>query len=186
MEAIFFDGMEDWFRIIMSAPLIYLGIILFVNLSGKRSTSQMNNFDWVVTVAMGSLVSSGIILEDITISETLLGIGLLLLMQYLVTRLVLRSERVEKLVKAEPTLLFHKGEFLNDAMEKERVSKSEILSAIRHQNIADLSEVNWVILETDASFSIISAEAPAPGSANSALGDIIGKTKGVEPRAERA
>ena len=55
ISAIYYDGWKDLVRIALAAPVIYFTIIAFIRLAGKRSTSQMNNFDWVVTVALGSI-----------------------------------------------------------------------------------------------------------------------------------
>lgn len=59
------------------------------------------------------------------------------------------------MIKAEPALLLDKGEFLDDAMLRERVSRSEIRMAIRSQGSASVEEIEAVVLETDGSFSVI-------------------------------
>ena len=105
MDPIFLDQYDDLIRIIITAPILYISIVLMIRLSGKRSTSQMNNFDWIVTVAIGSLASSGIVLEDITALESIAGIGALLLLQWLLTKGVLYSRTLSRLVKANPVTL---------------------------------------------------------------------------------
>jgi uncharacterized membrane protein YcaP (DUF421 family) len=60
--------------------------------SGKRSTSQTNNFDWFVPVAIASLVGSGMILKDVGEIDAALAIGLLLCLQYALTWSFIRSE----------------------------------------------------------------------------------------------
>lgn len=84
----------DLLRIAATAPIVYLLIILFIRLSGKRSTSQMNNLDWIVTVALGSIAASTILLKDIAVAEGILAIGLLLAMQWLLTAMIRRSDWV--------------------------------------------------------------------------------------------
>ena len=172
METIFFDGFDDWLRILINIPIIYFAIIAFVRVSGKRSTSQMNNFDWIVTVTMGSISASGIILKNVTLSEALLCIGLLLLLQYVVTKAVFTSETVEDIVKAKPCLLFDNGHFLMEAMRRERVSESEVLASIRGHGIPTIDDVAWVILETDASLSVIKKSAVTVPQAASALKNV--------------
>lgn len=111
MEQILFDNTDSLLRILVSVPVLYLAVIGFVRVSGKRSTSQMNNFDWIVTVAMGSLVGSGIILEDVKLVEVCFAISLLLGSQYIVTTGVVHFASLAELVKAKPTLLVFEGEF---------------------------------------------------------------------------
>lgn len=125
-------------RIAVIVPAIYLLIILFIRLSGKRSTSQMNNFDWIVTVALGSITASTILLKDITLAEGALSIVLLLVLQYSLTFLARRSPLVAREVRAPPTLLFARERFLDDAMATERISRKEVLAAVRKAGFTDL------------------------------------------------
>lgn len=149
-------------RIGASAPLLYLAVIAFIRLSGKRSTSQMNNFDWIVTVALGSLVGSGIILKDVGVLEAMLAIGILLGLQYLLTWSVIRSGVVADLVKSPPRLLVYQGEIIDSAMRRERVSERELMAAVRQRGLTSLARVTAVVLEADATLSVI-AEADASG-----------------------
>jgi len=151
----FFDGWEGIIKILISAPVIYLSIILIVRVSGKRSTSQMNNFDWIVTVAIGSISASGVIFDSVSIVECLLAIGLLLLFQGLLTKTIMHSKTVHKMVKARPTLLVHNGDYLEDALIGERVTKEEVLAALRENGLHTVEDAKWVILENDASLSVI-------------------------------
>jgi len=149
------DNQDNLLRIAFTAPIIYGIVILYIRLVGKRATSQMNSFDWIVTVAMGSLVSSTIILEDISIVEGAFSVFLLLMMQYILTKILTVSPMLQKLVRATPQLLVYNGKYLMDNMSTERVLKSEVLSEIRNNGIQNIEDVHAVVLETDASFSVI-------------------------------
>lgn len=155
LSDILFIDFNSLIRILLSAPILYLSIIILVRISGKRTASKMNNFDWIVTVAMGSLVASGIMTKDASILDVIFAIGLLLGFQYVLTWGIIRSDRIADLVKATPRLLVYQGKFLDSAMRKERVSQHEVLSAIREQGVHNLEDVEAVVLEADAAFSVI-------------------------------
>lgn len=155
--SIFFNEWQDLLRVALAVPVTYLGVVLFVRLSGKRTTSQMNNFDWIVTVAMGSMVASSVVVEDVTVADALVGIGGLLLMQYLVTRVLLHSSAAHKLFRAEPRLLLYRGRLLEENLRLERVLEQEVMAAVRESGLRTLDEVEAVILETDANLSVIPA-----------------------------
>jgi uncharacterized membrane protein YcaP (DUF421 family) len=118
----------------------------------------MNNFDWIVTVAMGSLVASTIVLESVGIVDGAIGILMLMLLQYLLTKVMLDSKAISKLARSTPQLLLYQGEYLLDNMEKERILKPEILASIRESGLKNIDQVYAVILETDATFSVIPEE----------------------------
>lgn len=158
--------------IAVSTPLLYIGVVLLIRLSGKRSTSQMNNFDWIVTVAAGSVVASGVLPNGIGLLEAGLAITLLIGLQYILTWVVIRNERLADLVKAAPRLLAYRGELLPDAMRKERVSERELMSAVRESGRSTLEEVEAVVLETDATFSVLGKKETQ--EQNSALQGVTG------------
>lgn len=159
MLQVFTDGVNPLWNIFVSSVGLYFSLIIFIRVSGKRSTSQMNNFDWLVTVALGSIVASGIVIENVSLSESLFAVALLLMLQFFVTRTVFGSRLVSRVVKAEPRVLMKDGKFLREAMKAERVTEDEILSAVRSHGLLSLQEIQYVILETNASFSIISRDA---------------------------
>lgn len=154
-----FQSWEELGRIIVTALLVYPALILYVRMVGIRSISKMNNFDWVVTVALGSIVASVVLLEDVVLLDGLVAIYTLLVGQYVLTRLSLRSRIFMEAVHSSPALLFYEGHFLDEAMQRERIIKREVLSAIRKNGYADVSEVTAVVLEPDASFSVIGRPA---------------------------
>ena len=182
MDPILLDQQSDLVRVLISAPIMYLTIILAIRLSGKRSTSQMNNFDWIVTVAIGSLVGSGIVLKGVTVLESVAAIIMLLIMQWCLTKAVLHLKWLSKLVKAEPVVLLADGEFRTGAMRRERVTSREVMSALRQHGIVDPDHANWVILETNASMSVI------PKQEQSSRARSMDDVRGIEsvPQVERS
>ena len=154
-ESFFYDSWQDLLQIAITVPIIYLFIIVAVRVVGKRSTSQMNNFDWIVTVAIGSIAGAGIMRKGSAITETILAISLLLLLQWLLTTAVRKNKSLQQLVKARPTLLVHDGEFIEKSMRHERITRGEVLSALRVSGLTEISQAKWVILEPDASMSVI-------------------------------
>ena len=150
-----FNGLDRLESVTISAIVFYFLIILMTRLAGKRTTGQMNNFDWIVTVAVGSLAASGILLKDVSIADAALSIAILFALQWLVTWLVLRSDLVCRLIKARPRLLLDNGHIKEKAMRHERISEAEIYDALREQGFVRLADANWVILENDGKLTVI-------------------------------
>ncbi len=165
----FFD---DWFglvRVLIIGVLAYAALILWLRVSGKRTLSKWNAFDFVVTIALGSTLATVILSKDVAFAEGVFALGLLVGLQFVITWLSVRFDWAENLVKAQPTLLFDKGEFLSDAMKRQRVAEGEVRMAIRAEGIAAIEEIEAVVLETDGSFSVIKKSA---NDSRSALADV--------------
>ena len=119
----------------------------------------------VVTVALGSTLATVLLSKDVALSEGVTALGLLISLQYVVAWLSVRSGRVSQLVKAEPALLFYRGQFMRDAMRRERVTEEEVVAAVREQGVASLEGVEAVVLETAGTVSVLRATDREPLSA---------------------
>ena len=150
----FFDGWTGLLRVLVVGTLAYAALVLLLRVTGKRTLSKMNAFDLVVTVALGSTLATVLLSKDVALAEGLLAFALLVLLQFAITWLSVRSERVQALVKAEPRLLLHHGRLLPGALRRERLTE-EVRAAVRSQGIASLDAVAAVVLETDGSISVV-------------------------------
>lgn len=150
-----FDGWSNIARVILIGTLAYIGLVLLLRASGNRTLSKMNSFDLVVTVAFGSTLSAILTSKDLALAEGLTAIALLVILQFLITWLAVRSRTVSKIIKTQPSLLLRNGKFLSDSMKRVRVTEDEIRAAVRQHGFASLDDVSAVIMETDATLSVI-------------------------------
>ncbi len=150
-----FQGWPGIFRTLVVGTLAYVAVVLFLRISGKRTLSKLNAFDLVVTVALGSTLSSILLQETIALAEGATALGLLILLQYLVTVASVRSRGVAKAIRSEPTLLVSRGTFCHAAMKRQRLTEDEIMSAVRSNGGEDIALVEAVVLESDGTLSII-------------------------------
>ncbi len=155
----FFDNWSGIVRILIVGVLAYVALILFLRVSGKRTLSKWNAFDFVVTIALGSILATVITSKSIVLVEGVAAFTLLIALQFIITWLSVRFDFVKNIVKAKPTLLLDKGEFLPAAMRRQRVTESEIRAAIRSEGFAFVEEIETVVLETDGTFSVVKKSA---------------------------
>lgn len=159
----FFDNWYGIGRAVLVGVLAYAGLIALLRATGKRTLSKMNAFDLVVTVALGSTLATVLLTEKVALLEGLIGLAVLILLQFAVTWLSVRSGAVRRLVRAEPTLLYFRGEFLPDALRSQRVTEAEVYQAVRGSGQAGLQQVAAVVLESDGTLSVVPA-GPDPMS----------------------
>jgi len=166
---LFFDGWAGLGRVVLVGVPAYVALIFLLRISGKRTLSKMNAFDLVITVALGSTFATVLLSSSVALAEGVLAFALLVVLQFVVTWLSVRSKGVRNLVKAEPRLLFHDGAFLRGAMRSERVTEEEVLAAVRQQGIAEMGSVEAVVLETDGSLNVLGSGADGQASALSGV-----------------
>lgn len=149
-------------RIVVVGALAYAALLLFVRLSGKRTLAKLNAFDFVITVALGSTLSSVVLDKTVSLAEGVLAIALLILLQYGISSSTVRWQSAERIVTSRPVLVVHRGAFLAQAMRDERVTEADVRAAIRARGKGDVRSVLAVVLENDGSLSVI-AEASNEG-----------------------
>ena len=163
---------ESWYglgRILIVGISAYFALILCLRISGKRTLSKWNAFDFVVTIALGSILATQILSKETPLLEGILAFSFLIALQFSITKLSIHSKFIRNSVKSNPTLLLKNGEFIDRALKKQRVTESEIRAAVRAKGFAALEDVGAVVLETDGSFSVVEQSKM---NSTSALNDV--------------
>ena len=151
----FFNTWLALLRVLVVGTLAYVGLVFFLRISGKRTLSKMNAFDLIVTVALGSTLATTLLSKDVALAAGLAAFALLIGLQYILTWLAVRSDRFQRLIKAQPRLLAYDGRLHEGAMKEERVTHEEMAAAIRESGVPGLRAAQAVVMETDGSLTVI-------------------------------
>lgn len=151
----FFDSWTGLGRVLVVGTLAYFALVLTLRISGKRTLSKLNAFDLVITVALGSTLATVLLSKDVALAEGMLALTLLVLLQFALAWLSVRSRRVQELLKSEPTLLLYQGRFLDGAMRQERITREEVLAALRGSGVSEPEQAAAVVLESDGSITVV-------------------------------
>lgn len=176
----FFSDSFSLIRILVVGILSYLLIVLVLRVSGKRTLSKMNSFDFIVTVALGSVLANILTSQDVALVDGILSFSLLVFLQFFATWLSVRSDLFSSIMKSSPKLLYYDGRYDAFAMKKERIPKEEILQAIRSNGYANLEDVAAVVLETDGTFSVIGSSDDSNGETSSLKNITTGEKNEIE------
>ena len=160
LQDMLYNGWVPVLRVVLIGTLSYLILLLLLRASGKRTLSKMNAFDAIVTIALGSTLSSALISKDVALAEAAAAFALLVGLQLCVTWLSVRSDAVDRFVKSQPTLLAFRGRLMHDAMRRERVTEGEVMAAVRAEGKDSLRDVAAVVLETQGELSVLTELTP--------------------------
>lgn len=154
MTDIIFESWSKTLEVALLTIISFVTLFVFIRISGKRTLAKFNAFDFVVTVTLGSVLAY-MMLGQVNLAEGTVVLFIIIAMQLLFAKLSRRSHVMDRVLNASPKLLFYQGLYLHDNMEKEMVSKDEIVSAIRQRGLADISKVLAVVIEPNGEMSII-------------------------------
>ncbi|MEC7741339.1 MAG: YetF domain-containing protein [Pseudomonadota bacterium] len=143
-------------RGILLAVAAILWVVVLVRINGLRSLSKMTNFDFVMTVALGSLVAGAAQASDWkAFAQAMVAMAGLFLVQFLAAQIRKSSDRAEDAMQNDPVFLMRNGEFCDAALKKTRVAKSDLIAKLREANVLDYGQVRAVVLETTGDVSVL-------------------------------
>ena len=135
-------------------------IVLLVRIVGLRSFSKMTNFDFVMTVATGSLLAGA---AQSTawpgFFQALLAMAALFAVQWMTARLRKDSSAFEDVVQNDPVILMRDGLIDEDALTKTRVARDDLIAKLREANVRSFTKVRAVVLETTGDISVLHGDA---------------------------
>jgi len=156
--------MEKWFEltldsavaILLSCLGIYLSIIIYTRIFGKRSFSKMSSFDFAMTVAVGSMLATTVLSESVSLPEGMIGLFFIYLLQ-LVAAYLRRWDTFREAIDNSPLLLMDGREILHENLLKARVTVTDLRSKLREANVIELEDVKAVVFETTGDIIVIHA-----------------------------
>jgi uncharacterized membrane protein YcaP (DUF421 family) len=160
-----FNSWQALLKILVVTPLAYAWLLLALRWSGKRTLTQLNMFDFVITVAFGSTLATTILNTTVALLDGVLALALLIGLQLMVAWISVRLPWFSRLVKSRPRLLYYQGTFRHDAMRQERVRQDELLQAVRRDGLRSLEQVHAIIMETNGNLSVIKESSSADDTA---------------------
>ncbi len=141
-----------------------LWIILMVRVVGLRSFSKMTNFDFVTTVAMGSLLAGASQSKDsVGFLQSLAAMTSLFIVQFAVSKLRHNLPWFDRAVQNTPVFLLKDGVILHQALKTTRVTEDDLIAKLREAGVESITEVRAAVLETTGSISVLAGEKVEEG-----------------------
>ncbi len=137
---------------ILRPVLVYLFLVGFLRLFGKRELAQLNPFDLVVLLSLSNTVQNAMIGDDNSLSGGIIGAFSLLTINWLLTRILFRAPKLNTLFELPPTVLIRHGVVDWDATKKEALTEIELRSVLHKQGFDDFDQVEKCVLEPNGNF----------------------------------
>lgn len=131
----------DWslaFEIVIRTLTMFMVILVFLRLSGKKGVRQLSIFEVAIIIGLGSAAGDPMSNPDHGILPALLVFVTILLFYRLITWIAARSERFESLLEGDPLYVIEEGQFVLVAESERTFAKDEFFAEMRQQNIEHL------------------------------------------------
>jgi uncharacterized membrane protein YcaP (DUF421 family) len=146
---------QPWWEFALRALLVYGFLLITLRLTGKRQVGQLAPFDLVLLLVLSNAVQNSMNAGDNTVGAGFILVITLLLLNGFVGWLTFRSKSAELFVEGKPLILVHDGVVDQKAMCQERITRHELLAAIRQAGATEVEAVRYAILETNGRINVI-------------------------------
>ena len=149
-----FDMDLAWWEFVVRGAVVYLGLLVMVRLSGRRTVGQFTPFDLIVMLLLSEAVSNGLSGGDDSVAGGLMVAATLIALNWGLAWLTSHNRRAEQVLEGREVLLGRNGEIYDEVLRRERVSPNDVEKVLR-ENDCLLKEMRCAFLEADGSISII-------------------------------
>ena len=153
-----FDMSIPWWQLIVRAVAVYVFLLAFVRLTGKRQIGQLAPFDLVLLLVLANAVQSSINGGDNSLVGGLIGAAALISLNHLFGYVTFKSKRLEHFVEGRPKVIIHNGHLYADVMRTAQLTHHELNSALRQAGCAYIGECRYAILENNGAISVVKKE----------------------------
>lgn len=171
------DGHQAWL-VAVSALAIFGTVIVIARVVGLRSFSKMSSFDFVVTLATGSIVAA-VASSSTSLANGALALVILYACQWTIALLRRHTGWGQRLVDNKPIALMLEGEFIEENLSSSRVTADDVRAKLRQNNVHRLDDVRAVVLETTGDVSVLHGDGPVDA-------DVLADVYGFDPEATLA
>lgn len=137
---------------ILRPMIVYLFLVVFLRLFGKRELAQLNPFDLVVLLSLSNTVQNAMIGDDNSVSGGVIGALSLLTINWVLTRMLFRSPKLSNILEGTETVLIRHGVVDWEATKKEALTELELRSVLHKQGFNSFEEVEKCVLEPNGNF----------------------------------
>ena len=135
--------------------ILYIIVLIVMRLMGKREIGQLQPFELAISIMIADLASIPMTEIGIPITNGIIPILGLLVMHLIISMINLKSLKAREIICGKPTILIYRGKIDEKALKKERFTINELQERLRGNNIVNLGDVEYAILETSGDVTVI-------------------------------
>ena len=135
--------------------ILYIFVLIIMRLMGKREIGQLQPFELAISIMIADLVTMPMTDVGIPITNGIIPILGLLLMHLIISIINIKSIKAREVICGKPRILIYRGKIDEKALKKERFTINELQERLRGNNIVNIGDVEYAILETSGQVTVI-------------------------------
>jgi uncharacterized membrane protein YcaP (DUF421 family) len=153
-------GLDGLLWVLASSFIFFIITVAISKLVGIRSFTRVSSFDFLITFAMGALLASTIIDNEISVAQGSVALLSLYSLQAMITYLRRHFAFFKRIVDNQPVLLMREGMMQEDNMKFARITEYELRAKLREHNVINYGQVLAAVLEVNGEVSVLTRSYP--------------------------
>jgi uncharacterized membrane protein YcaP (DUF421 family) len=149
-----FQMQLPWLEKILRPIIVYLVLIAFLRIFGKRELAQLNPFDLVVLLSLSNTVQNAIIGNDNSVSGGVIGAFALLTINWVLMRVLYKTPKITAAIEGTKTELVRNGVVNAAAMKREVLTHDDLISVLNKNGFNRPEDVKLCVLEPNGTFYV--------------------------------
>ena len=148
-----FDLSVPWWELVIRAISVYLVLVIFIRLTGRRQIGELSPFDLILLLILSESVQNSMIAGDQSLIGGIIVAATLLILNSTIGFITYKSRKAEDIIDGKPEILIRHGKVMKEVCKRARITEQELMSTLRKSGFFKLEDVKLAILEDDGSVS---------------------------------
>ena len=147
--------LEKVLQTAISSLIAIIALFILTRILGKKQMAQLNFFDYVIGISIGSIASEYAVVRAIHVSEGLTALAVFTLFSIVLSYISMKSYKGRKILDGTPVIIIENGKIIEANLKKTKVNINDLLEECRQKDIFDIAGIEFAILETSGRLSIL-------------------------------
>ena len=135
--------------------IIYCVVSVCVRIMGKRQLGQLQPGELVITILISEIAAMPIGDNNVPILNSIVPLLLLVSFEIINSLIDRKSVKFRHLTEGKPITIIRNGELLQKELKELRFTINDVLLALRQKDVFDIDEVEYAIVETNGTLSVL-------------------------------
>ncbi|CAN5173528.1 DUF421 domain-containing protein [soil metagenome] len=143
-----------WWEIVVRSTVLSLFTLLLIRLS-NRGGGELSATDLVLLITLGNIAASAAIKSDDSVSAAVISMAAFVAIGAVLNYFGNKSKTFDRMLEGTPRILIHNGRINEETCKQERLSKQDVMRAVRNGGCLSIARVHVAFVETNGKISVI-------------------------------
>ena len=153
------------FIVFLRVVIIYIFVLVFLRLMGKRQIGEMQPYEVVITLIIADLATIPMSDTNIPLLNGILPLAILVIIHYFITLLSRKNIKIRQLMSGKPVVVISPKGIEYQALKELNMNVDDLYEMMRQGGYYSFDQILFAIIETNGKMSLIPTSENAPATA---------------------